>query len=128
MWKLALFGSVLLLWLITLSFILLCAHDLIGFLPGRERWFALTLNSVLLVLSVLSALRLGKCFRQFPKSTGAVCIGFFSILIVTGLWIPIVASVSGPPWQSRIIQIPYSADTPFMDSVWAWEIGGGEQK
>ncbi len=110
MWKLALFGSALLLWLFALVFIDLCAHDLIGFLPGRERWFALILNGVFLTSSILFAFRLGECFRRFPKSTWAVFISFLSILIVTGLWIPIVSSVSGPPWQNRIVQIPYSAD------------------
>ena len=122
MWRPVTLGGVLFLWLGALVFCRLCAQDLVPYLPGRERWFWLEMNACFLVLSLLVMWHPDVPFRKYSKSTWVV-IGAFAVIVwVTGLWSPLFASFSGPPWESELNGMPVSSGTPFMDSVWAWDM------
>lgn len=118
-----LFGTVLFLWLAALLLFQLCANDMLSFQLGRDLWFARLVNGTFLVLSVVTFSRLGPWFKERPKTAWSLPLCFLAILLVTELWIPLVASITGPPWQNKVVQVPVSADTPYMDSIWAWQSG-----
>jgi hypothetical protein len=125
-WRPLLLSTLLLGWLFALLLLANGAAD--GpFILGRERWFALTLNGVFLLAIAVYCFRFQKVFSLFPKLSSAIGVAFVTILIVTGWWAPLIASISGPPWECRDYGMPASAPTPYMESVWAWERGDENQ-
>ncbi len=64
---------------------------------------------------------MGARSHRFSKFTVSLALLFVAVLAVSGMWIPLVSSITGPPWEGRLLGPPASADTPFMDDVWAWE-------
>jgi len=121
--RLVILGGILFFWLLALSFLAICANDVILFEPGRERWFALLLNAIFLLLSSFFLFKFRDCFKLRPVAIWSVLFSFMILLILLGLWVPLVASVTGPLWEDKIVQIPFSACTPYMRSVWAWYEG-----
>jgi len=125
--RLMILCGVLLLWICALIFIALCATDIIFIHVGRERWFALCINVAFLIATVALFVRFRRCFALYPSFTTAIPLCFLAILLITGLWTPIIASITGPPWADRIVKIPFSAATPYMVDLWAWNSGPEEK-
>lgn len=119
--RLVFLGSVLFSWIVALVFIDWCANDAIFFQPGRERWFALTVNGTFLISTGLLFFKSRESRRLNPKSTWTILLCFLATLALTRAWAPLVSSISGPPWQNRQLGMPVSSNTPFQDSLWAWE-------
>jgi hypothetical protein len=121
--QLSLLAGVLILWIGGLIFLELCGSDIIYFLAGRQRWFAFSLNSGFLFVTVILAVRFWNTLRSHLKIAISLPICFVILLLVSGLWTPIAATFAGPPWSDRIEKVPFSAATSYMVDLWAWQIG-----